>query len=86
VITAERLLARDWWADWVEQNRAQLTTTHMLIRSRMMDMAISVLVMIIGSDMIRTHSRLASFEALVAQRVPGFRGLPSYPDLPAMLE
>jgi len=78
-------IAREWWADWVKQNRAQLTTAHMLVRSRIMDMAISVLVMLVGSEMVKTHSTQRTFEAAIAERVPGFRALPTYPDLPPML-
>ena len=84
--TGQASIAREWWADWVKQNRPQLNTAHMFVRSRMMDMAISVLVMIIGSEMIRTHSTLTTFEAAIAERVPGFRSLPAHPDLPPLLE
>jgi|GEM_PF-1532523 len=83
--TGQASIAREWWADWAKQNRSQLGTTHMFVRSRMMDMAISVLVMIIGSEMIRTHSTRTTFEAAIAERVHGFRALPSYPDLPRLL-
>jgi hypothetical protein len=84
--TGQASVAREWWAEWVKQNRPQLTATHMLIRSRMMDMAISVLVMVIGSEMIRTHSTRSTFEAAISERVPGFRSLPMYADLPPLLE
>lgn len=84
--TGQASVAREWWADWAKQNRSRLTTTHMLVRSKMMDMAISVLVMLIGSEMVRTHSNRSTFEAAIAERVRGFRALPSYPDLPPLLE
>jgi len=84
--TGQASVARDWWGDWAKQNRPQLATTHMFVRSRMMDMAISVLVMIIGSEMIRTHSLRTTFEAAIAERVRGFRSLPLYADLPPLLE
>ncbi|HYP99852.1 MAG TPA: hypothetical protein VER96_14350 [Polyangiaceae bacterium] len=84
--TGQASIAREWWADWSKQNRAQLTTTHMFVRSKMMDMAISVLVMLIGSEMVRTHSNRTTFEAAIAERVRGFRALPTYPDLPPLLE
>jgi hypothetical protein len=84
--TGQASVAREWWADWAKQNRAQLTTTHMFVRSRMMDMAISVLVMLVGSEMVKTHSSRSTFEAVIAERVRGFRGLPSYPDLPRLLD
>lgn len=84
--TGQASIAREWWANWAKQNRHQLTTTHMFIRSKMMDMAVSVLVMLIGSEMIRTHSSRTTFEAAIAERVPGFRALPTFPDLPPLLE
>jgi len=84
--TGQASIAREWWATWSKQNREQLTTTHMFIRSKMMDMAVSVLVMIIGSEMIRTHSNRTTFEAAIAERVRGFRALPAYADLPPLLE
>jgi hypothetical protein len=84
--TGQASIAREWWADWAKQHRSQLTTTHMFIRSKMMDMAISVLVMLVGSEMIRTHSNRTTFEAAIAERVRGFRALPTYPDLPPLLE
>jgi len=84
--TGQSSIAREWWANWAKQNRERLTTTHMFIRSKMMDMAISVLVMIIGSEMIRTHSSRTTFEAAIAERVPGFRALPPYADLPPLLD
>lgn len=83
--TGQASIAREWWAEWSKQNRAQLTTTHMFVRSKMMDMAISVLVML-GSEMVRTHSNRTTFEAAIAERVRGFRALPTYPDLPPLLE
>jgi len=84
--TGQASIAREWWADWVKQNRAQLETTHMLVRSRMMDMAISVLVMIIGSEMVRTHSNSATFQRAISERLSGFKALPTFPDLPPLLE
>ncbi len=84
--TGQAKTAHQWWADWVKLNRAQLNTTHIFVSSRLMDMAVSVLVMIVGGGIVSTHSSLKSFEAAIAERVRGFRGLPSYPDLPPQLE
>jgi hypothetical protein len=84
--TGQASVAREWWADWAKQNRPQLTTTHMFVRSRIMDMAISVLVMIVGSEMVKTHSTRTTFEAAIAERVRGFHSLPPYPDLPPLLD
>ena len=56
----------------------------MLVRSRMMDMAISVLGMLIGGG-IKTYSDEASFEAAIAKPVPSFRKLPKFAALPPLL-
>lgn len=82
--TGQASEAREWWAEWVKANRAQLDCTHMLVQSRMMDMAISVLGMLIGGG-IKAHSQRASFEAAITAAVPGFRHLPAYADLPPLL-
>ena len=76
--------AREWWAEWAKGHREKLECTHMLVRSRMMDMAISVLGMLIGGG-INAHSEQASFEAAITAAVPGFRQLPKYADLPQLL-
>jgi len=76
--------AREWWAEWAKSHRAELECTHMLVRSRMIDMAISVLGMLIGGG-IKAHSEQATFEAAIAAAVPGFRQLPKYTDLPPLL-
>ncbi len=83
--TGQASVAREWWGEWVKQNRAQLTVTHMLVRSKMMDMAISVLGMIIGSGMIKAHSDVLTFEAAIRAGVPRFERLPKYADLPPLL-
>lgn len=83
--TGQASAAREWWAAWVKQNRPQLGVTHMLVRSKVMDMAISVTAMIIGGGQIKSHSSPASFEAAIAEQVPGFRALPTFLDVPALL-
>ena len=82
--TGQAGAGREWWADWVKANRAQLECSHMFVRSRMMDMAISVLGMLVGGG-IKAYSDLASFERAIAENVPGFRRLPEYKDLPPLL-
>jgi hypothetical protein len=83
--TGQASVAREWWAAWVKEHRPQLGGTHMLVRSKMMDMAISVLGMIIGGGMIKAHSNVAAFEAVIKEHVPGFGRLPVFADLPPML-
>lgn len=82
--TGQASIAREWWADWAKRNRPALQGTHMLVKNRLMDMAISVLGMLVGGG-IHSYSSTAAFEAVIAQAVPGFRHLPLYADLPPML-
>jgi hypothetical protein len=82
--TGQASIGREWWAEWAKKNRPTLLGTHMLVKNRLMDMAISVLGMLVGGG-IHTYSTTAAFEAAVAKEVPGFRNLPTYPDLPPML-
>ena len=81
--TGQASVGREWWAEWAKKNRPNLVGTHMLVTSRLMDMAISVLGMLVGGG-IHTYSSPAAFEAAIAEAVPGFRR-PTYPDLPALL-
>jgi hypothetical protein len=84
--TGQASVAREWWAAWARQHRPRLAATHILVRSRMMDMAISVMAMIIGGGMIQSHTDPAEFAATIGVRVPGFRGLPTFSDLPPLLD
>jgi hypothetical protein len=82
--TGQASVAREWWVEWVKKNRPDLVCSHMFVRSRMMDMAISVLGMLVGGG-VRGYSSSATFEAAIAEAVPGFRHLPAYADLPPLL-
>ena len=84
--TGQASAAREWWADWVKQHRPELNETHLLVRSRIMEMAISVLGMIVGGGNVKPHSSEAAFVSIIAAAVPGFRQLPTFPDLPPMLK
>lgn len=79
--TGQASVAREWWAEWAKQHRAHLRLSHILVRNRVTDMAISVLAMLIGGGVIKSHASQASFEAAIAELVPGFRSLPTFPDL-----
>ncbi|MEO6600921.1 MAG: hypothetical protein ABIQ16_13665, partial [Polyangiaceae bacterium] len=71
---------------WVKQHAPELNVTHLLVRNRIMEMAISVLSMIVGGGSLKPHSSEADFIAVISQAVPGFRQLPKFPDLPPLLK
>jgi len=83
--TGQASVAREWWAAWVKHNRPRLGSTHILVRSKMMDMAISVLGMIVGGGNVKAYSNVPSFEAMIKEHLRGFVRLPTFPDLPPML-
>lgn len=79
--SGQSMASRDVWTAWAKRNRPQLVCAHMLVKSRMMDMAISVFSMLIGGG-IESYSSVALFEAAIRAKVPGFVHLPTYSDLP----
>lgn len=82
--TGQASAGREWWAAWTKENRAQLVGTHMFVRGRMMEMAISVLGMLTGGG-INSYSNSIAFVAAMTQAVPSVTRLPTYPDLPPQL-
>lgn len=81
--TGQASAAREWWIEWSKQHRPRIEGVHILVRSRIMDMAISVIRMFVGG-LIHSHSEPESFEAAIRERVPSFQGLPTFPDLPPL--
>lgn len=76
--------AREWWIEWGKEHRPHVEAVHILVRSRMMDMAISVIRMFVGGGLIHSHAEPEPFEAAIRERVPSFQRLPTFPDLPPL--
>src|SRR4051794_1500714 len=45
--TGQASEGREWWAAWVKENRSHLVCSHMYVRSRITEMAMSVLGMVV---------------------------------------
>lgn len=71
--------SRQVWSDWGRRHRDRIRA-HVLVRSKLVDMALSVMAMLAGGVRLKSYSDVRAFEAAIAQEVPGFRRLP---DLPA---
>jgi hypothetical protein len=69
---------RKAWSEWARKNRDRIRS-HVLVRSKIVDMAISVIAMLAGGMPVRSYSNVAEFEASIAREVPGFRKLPPVP-------
>ena len=67
---------RDAAVTWATAHRSSLRTTTVLVGSKLMDMALSVLAMLVGGGLLKIVSELASFENRIRQHAPSFGGLP----------
>jgi hypothetical protein len=70
--------SREGWAGWVRKNQGRLSS-HVLVKSKLVDMAISVIVMMAGGLSVKSYTDVIEFEAAIAKEVPGFEHLPSPP-------
>lgn len=69
---------RDEWAAFGKKHRTDLRRVVMLMQSRLVEMAISVLGLFVGGGLVKTVSDERAFAEAIAQDVPGFNRLPSY--------
>ena len=67
---------RDAAVKWANENRSSLRTTTVLVGSKLMEMAMSVLAMLVGGGLMKTVSELSEFERRIRQHAPNFSGLP----------
>ena len=70
--------SRKQWTDWASANRERLQA-HLLMKSKLVGMAINVMAMLAGGLPLTTYADVASFERAIAKDVPGFRRLPQIP-------
>ena len=76
--TTKRLApeVRDKALAWAKEHRPHLRTTTVLVASKLMDMALSVLAMLIGGGLIKIVSTLPDFENRIRAHAPNFQRLP----------
>ena len=67
---------RDTAMKWAAEHRSSLRTTTVLVASKLMEMALSVLAMLVGGGLVKTVSEVTVFERLIRQHAPNFSGLP----------
>jgi len=69
--------SRDMLAAWVRRHQVRLNTSHVLVRSKIMEMAMSVVAMLVGGGMVKVYSNADVFLALVRKVAPTLTELPS---------
>ena len=67
---------RDAAVKWATEHRSSLRTTTVLVGSKLMDMALSVLAMLIGGGLVKAVSEPTEFERRIRVHAPNFAGLP----------
>lgn len=68
--------SRELVATWMRKYKPQLNPGHILLRSKLMEMAISILGMLVGGGMFATYSRPQAFLDVVRAVAPRITALP----------
>jgi hypothetical protein len=71
---------RHMMAQWMRRHQARLNTSHVLVHSKLMELAMSVVAMLVGGGMIKVYSKADAFLAAVRKAAPKLSELPKIPD------
>jgi hypothetical protein len=70
---------RDFSLSWGRRHRSDIKLATILVGSKVVAMAMSLLAMVLGGGLIKIVSDVRTFEELVRDKVPEFGGLPAAP-------
>jgi predicted trehalose synthase len=71
--------SRDMIAKWMRRHQARLNPSHVLVRSKIMEMAMSIVAMLVGGGMVKVYSKADVFLAAVRKAAPKLSELPGIP-------
>jgi hypothetical protein len=74
---------RDFSLSWGRQNRDEIEGATILVGSKIVDMAMSILAMLLGGGLIKVMSDVPTFEELIRKVSPAFARLPVLPAPPS---
>jgi hypothetical protein len=69
--------SRDLAATWMRENRANIKASHVLVRSKLVEMALSIVGMLVGGGILKLYSRPDAFLDLVREAAPKVTALPT---------
>ena len=69
--------SRELTTNWMRKYRAQLNPAHTLFRSKLMEMAMSLIAMVVGGGMINTYSKPQAFLEAIRAVAPRITALPT---------
>ena len=73
--------ARELAIAWIRDNRSHLKASHVLVRSKLLEMAVSIIGMLVGGDFVTLYSQPKAFLELVRGLAPSVIELPTVPDI-----
>ncbi|MEI9952406.1 MAG: hypothetical protein WDO74_26370 [Pseudomonadota bacterium] len=71
--------SREKIAHWARRQQARLLPSHVLVRSTLIEMALSIITMLVGGGLFKIHTSPQTFLALVKKVAPKLTGLPQVP-------
>jgi hypothetical protein len=72
--------SREKIAQWTRRHQARLLPSHALVQSKVMEMALSVITMLVGGGLFKIHTRPQAFLDLVKKVAPKLTALPRVPE------
>lgn len=72
--------SREKIAEWTRRHRARILPSHVLVRSKLMEMAVSIVSMLIGHRLYEVYTRPAAFLASLKKVAPKLTELPTVPE------
>jgi len=67
-------------AQWTRRHQARLLPSHLLVRSKPLELALAVITMLVGGGLFKVHTNPRTFLALVKKVAPKLSELPRVPD------
>lgn len=71
--------SREKYVAWSRRHQARLRPSHVLVQSGLLEMAMSIISMVVGARLFEIHTRHAPFLALLRKEAPNLATLPSVP-------
>jgi hypothetical protein len=72
--------SRENIADWTRRHRTRILPSHVLVQSKLMEMAVSIVSMLIGHRLYEVYTRPAAFLASIKKFAPMLTELPTVPE------
>jgi len=72
--------SRERLAQFARRHQGRLLPSHVLVQSKLLEMAMSLITMLVGSGVFEIHTKPQSFLALVKKVAPKLSNLPTVPE------